>query len=180
VALHAHGHVAAVGAPDRDTSFSSSGAVFMFKVRRKLHVTVASAALVPWLKRWNLHLSLCRAVQRQGGVWVPMGMLTASDLSADDNFGHSLSMARDCVLVVGATGAAGTLLMSGAVRCEPPSRLSPLHSPTKPAHKGGSFQAYVFSPAQACGNWTQSAKLFPPAMPTPVSEWIVPPMTVSS
>lgn len=92
----------------------------------------------------DLHLSLCRSVQRQGGVWVLMGMLTASDLSANDNFGYSLSMARDCVLVVGATEAAGTLPTSGAVRCEPPLRRSPLHSPTKPAYKGGSFRHTCF------------------------------------
>lgn len=64
-----------------------------------------------------------------------MGMLTASDISADASFGYSLSMARDCVLVVGATEAAGTLPTSGAVRCEPSFCLSPLHSPTTPAHE---------------------------------------------
>lgn len=46
VALHADGQVAAVGAPDRDTSVASSGAVFMFKVRPEARVAIASGALV--------------------------------------------------------------------------------------------------------------------------------------
>lgn len=64
VAVHAGGHVAAVGAPERDTSFASSGAVFMFKVRRKPNMTITSGILVPWL---TSRASICLAADPCSG-----------------------------------------------------------------------------------------------------------------
>lgn len=138
------------------------------------------------LNKGVLSLPCCHCVQRRGSIWARVGMLTASDLSSGDKFGYSLSIARDCVLAIGAPTAVGFGATSGAVRHNgnkvahadttlsgfllTPRPLCPAESGSTMSflcqsceHSFGvmSCQAYVFSPAQPCGNWTQAAKLSP-------------------
>ena len=84
---------------------------------------------------WDTHASAVNAGSayvfvRTGGVWTEQAKLIASDASASDNFGYSVALSGDTVLI-GANGDAG----SGA-------------------HTGS---AYVF--VRSSGIWTQEAKL---------------------